>query len=178
MPDSILLCPSQLDEPKMRVMRRHPLLSVRIMERMEFLEQEIPAVRYHHERFDGLGYPEGIAGASIPLTARILAVADAFDAMTSPRTFRDAKSCAEALGELRAGGGTQFDPTVINAFVNLADRMGAELMHIPGLEEETAAAEAAAAGECRMGGPLWREDLADAEEQPAAQADGPAGPGA
>jgi diguanylate cyclase (GGDEF)-like protein len=178
MPDTILLCPSELDEPKMRIMRRHPLLSVRIMERMEFLEQEIPAVRYHHERFDGLGYPEGIAGASIPLTARILAVADAFDAMTSPRTFRDAKSCAEALGELRAGGGTQFDPTVINAFVNLADRLGAELMHIPGLDEATAAAEAAvAAGECRLAGPLWREDAAGADEQPAAhaeQADPPA----
>jgi diguanylate cyclase (GGDEF)-like protein len=165
MPDTILLCPSQLDEENMRIMRRHPLLSVRIMERMEFLEQEIPAVRYHHERFDGLGYPEGIAGASIPLTARILAVADAFDAMTSPRTFRDAKSCAEALGELRAGSGTQFDPAVINAFVTLADRIGPELMHIPGLEGFVESAAAAAAAGYHLNGPLWREDAADAQAQ-------------
>jgi HD-GYP domain-containing protein (c-di-GMP phosphodiesterase class II) len=163
----------------MKIMRRHPLLSVRIMERMEFLEQEIPAVRYHHERFDGLGYPEGIAGASIPLTARILAVADAFDAMTSPRTFRDAKSCAEALGELRAASGTQFDPAVVTAFVTLADRIGPELMHVPGLAEaaEAAAAAAAAAGDCHLAGPLWRQDAAQADAREPAQADPPGGLG-
>jgi diguanylate cyclase (GGDEF)-like protein len=157
MPDAILLCPSELDESQMRVVRRHPLLSVRIMERMEFLEQEIPAVRYHHERFDGQGYPEGISGASIPLTARIIAVADAFDAMTSPRTFRDAKSCAEALGEIRAGAGTQFDPAVVNAFVNLADRLGSELMHIPGLGGPGAGMPG---GPYPLAGPLWREEEA------------------
>ena len=131
MPDSILLCPGQLDENQMRIMRRHPLLSARIMERMDFLEQEIPAVRYHHERWDGSGYPEGISGPSIPLTARILALSDAFDAMTSPRTFRDAKSCAEALGEIRRASGEQFDPTVVEAFMTVAGRLGDELMHIP-----------------------------------------------
>ncbi len=133
MPDSILLCPSELNDEQMRIMRRHPLLSVRIMERMEFLEQEIPAVRYHHERFDGKGYPEGISGAAIPLTARILSVADAFDAMTSPRTYRTAKTVAEAIGEVTRGSGTQFDPTVISAFMSAVDRLGEELMHIPGL---------------------------------------------
>jgi len=137
MPDAILLCPTELDEEQTLIMRRHPLLSVRIMDRMEFLEQEIPAVRYHHERYDGRGYPEGIAGASIPLTARILAVADAFDAMTSPRAFRDAKSCAEALGEIHRSAGEQFDPTVVDAFMSVADRLGAELMHIPGVGKET-----------------------------------------
>jgi diguanylate cyclase (GGDEF)-like protein len=133
MPDSILLCPGLLSEEQMRIMRRHPLLSVRIMERMEFLEQEIPAVRYHHERFDGKGYPEGISGAAIPLTARILSVADAFDAMTSPRTYRTAKTLAEAIGEITRGSGTQFDPTVISAFMSAADRLGEELMHVPGI---------------------------------------------
>jgi len=133
MPDSILLCPGPLSEEQMRIMRRHPLLSVRIMERMEFLEQEIPAVRYHHERFDGKGYPEGISGAAIPLTARILSVADAFDAMTSPRTFRTAKTVAEAIGEITRGSGTQFDPTVIGAFMSAVDRLGEELMHVPGV---------------------------------------------
>jgi diguanylate cyclase (GGDEF)-like protein len=133
MPDSILLCPGALSEEQMRIMRRHPLLSVRIMERMEFLEQEIPAVRYHHERFDGKGYPEGISGAAIPLTARILSVADAFDAMTSPRTYRTAKTVAEAIGEITRGSGTQFDPTVISAFMSAMDRLGEELMHVPGV---------------------------------------------
>lgn len=133
LPDAILLCPGPLTEDQMKIMRRHPLLSVRIMERMEFLEQEIPAVRYHHERFDGKGYPEGISGPAIPLTARILAVADAFDAMTSPRTFRTAKTVSEALGEISRAGGTQFDPTVINAFMNAADKLGEELTHVPGI---------------------------------------------
>jgi HD-GYP domain-containing protein (c-di-GMP phosphodiesterase class II) len=155
MPDSILLCPTQLDEQQTRIMRRHPLLSVRIMERMEFLEQEIPGVRYHHERYDGLGYPEGISGASIPLTARIIAVADAFDAMTSPRTFRDAKSCAEALGEIHCGSSNQFDPTVVNAFMSLADRIGTELLHIPGLAD---AADHPAAQEGHFACPTWRQD--------------------
>jgi len=133
LPDSILLCPGPLNKEQTKIVRRHPLLSVRIMERMEFLEQEIPAVRYHHERFDGKGYPEGISGPAIPLTARILAVADAFDAMTSPRTFRTAKTVAEAVGEISRGGGTQFDPAVITAFMNAADRLGEELMHVPGI---------------------------------------------
>ncbi len=133
LPDAILLCPGSLDEEQMKVMRRHPLLSVRIMERMEFLEQEIPAVRYHHERFNGKGYPEGISGPAIPLSARILSVADAFDAMTSPRTFRVAKTVAEAIGEIRRASGTQFDPAITSAFMNVADKMGEELTHVPGI---------------------------------------------
>ena len=133
LPDSILLCPGPLNKEQMKIMRRHPLLSVRIMERMEFLEQEIPAVRYHHERFDGRGYPEGISGPVIPLSARILSVADAFDAMTSPRTFRTAKTVAEAVGEISRASGTQFDPAVITAFMNAADRLGEELTHVPGI---------------------------------------------
>ena len=155
LPDSILLCPTELSDEQMAVMRRHPLLSVRIMERMEFLEQEIPAVRYHHERYDGRGYPEAISGASIPLTARILAVADAFDAITSPRTFRNAKGCAEALGEIHRGAGTQFDPTVVNAFISMADRVGEELMHVPGLAQRPAEAPAK---EAHFDTPAWRGD--------------------
>jgi len=128
MPDTVLLCPRELDDEQMQLMRRHTLLGVQIMERMEFLEQEIPAVRYHHERYDGKGYPEGLAGASIPLTARILAVADAFVAMTSPRTYRNTRDSAQALVELRAGAGRQFDPGVIEAFVAVAERLGDTLL--------------------------------------------------
>ena len=132
LPDSVLLNPDRLDEPQAQLMRRHPLLSVRVMEGMEFLEQEIPTVRYHHERYDGAGYPEGIAGAAIPLTARILAVADCFDAMTSDRTYRESRSRQDALAELRRNAGTQFDPAVVEAFLAVAQRLGEELLDVPG----------------------------------------------
>ena len=135
MPDSILLCPGDLDEHQLRIMRRHPLLSVRIMEGMEFLEQEIPAVRYHHERYDGKGYPEGIAGAAIPLSARILAVAEAFVGIVSSQTFRTTGSLSEALAELRNGSGAQFDPIVIEAFLCIAEREGEGLLEVPELPE-------------------------------------------
>ena len=150
MPDTLLLCPGVLDEQQTRLMRRHPLLSVQMMEGMEFLEQEIPAVRYHHERYDGQGYPEGLAGAAIPLTARILAVADSFVAMTSPRTFRAAKTCQEAVAELELAAGTQFDPNVVDAFIAMARRLGDELMVISdaaAMEAHEAARAHAAAAE-------------------------------
>jgi len=133
MPDSILLCADSLDEERLGTLRKHPLISVRIMEGMEFLEQEIPAVRYHHERYDGKGYPEGISGAAIPLTARILSVADAFDAMTSSRSFREAKNLEEVTEEVRRLAGSQFDPTVVEAFLSVAGRMSHQMMDIPGV---------------------------------------------
>ena len=130
MPDAVLLCPTSLDGRQLGLMRKHPLLSVRIMEGMQFLEQEIPAVRYHHERYDGSGYPEGITGAAIPLSARILAVADTFDAITSSRTFREAKTCAEAVQELQQAAGTQLDPAVVEAFVAVARQFGEDIFHV------------------------------------------------
>jgi HD-GYP domain-containing protein (c-di-GMP phosphodiesterase class II) len=150
--DAILLSPHELGAGDEKAMRRHVLLSVRIMEKMAFLEQEIPAVRYHHERYDGAGYPEGIAGPAIPLTARILAVADAFDAMVSPRVFRDARSVAEALGEVRRGAGAQFDPAVVHAFMSIADRFGERLAEVPGVTDRSG--EPAGDGGSR---PKWRE---------------------
>ena len=131
MPDSILLSAGSLNEQQMQVMRRHPLLSVRIMEGMEFLDQEVPAVRYHHERFDGQGYPEGLAGSQIPLTARVLAVADALVAITSPRAFRGARTLDQAVEEIRQGSGTHFDPAVVDAFVSLAEREKETLLDVP-----------------------------------------------
>ncbi len=130
LPDSVLLCPGHLDAKQLEMMRKHTLLGVRMMEGMEFLDQEVPAVRYHHERYDGKGYPEGISGAAIPLSARILAVADCFDAMTSHRTFRDAKSRTDALAEICNGSGAQFDPAVVDAFISVADRLGEDMMEI------------------------------------------------
>jgi len=131
LPDSVLLCPTELDDEQKEAMQSHPLQAVQMMHGMEFLEQEIPAVRSHHERFDGTGYPDGLSGAAIPLTARILSVADAFDAMTSPRTFRGAKTSVEALDDIRQNAGTQFDPTVVKAFLKVAEQLGNQLMLPP-----------------------------------------------
>ena len=124
LPDSILSSPVELDDQQRRLLHQHPLVSVRIMEGMGFLEQEIPAVRYHHERFDGSGYPEGLAGAAIPLPGRVLTVADTFDALTSLRPRRQAMSQADALMTLEQGAGSHFDPAVVNAFVALVRRYG------------------------------------------------------
>jgi diguanylate cyclase (GGDEF)-like protein len=117
LPDKLLLKDGPLTEEEWDLMRRHPLISVGIMESMEFLDQEVPTVRYHHEHFDGSGYPEGLAGSQIPLAARVLAVADAFDAMTSSRAYREAMSVQQACEELGRGRGKQFDPDVVDAFL-------------------------------------------------------------
>ena len=126
MPDSILLNTGPLNEQQLQVLHRHPLLSVRIMEGVQFLDQEIPPVRHHHERFDGKGYPENLKGDEIPLTARIIAVADAFVAMTSPRCFRPAKAPQQALDEIRAASGSQFDPAIVEALMSLTAKMPQE----------------------------------------------------
>jgi HD-GYP domain-containing protein (c-di-GMP phosphodiesterase class II) len=78
-------------------------------------------VRHHHERFDGSGYPDGLRGQAIPLGARVIAVADAFDAITSTRPYRAARSKQEALAEIKRGAGRQFDPAVVGAFVGLME---------------------------------------------------------
>jgi diguanylate cyclase (GGDEF)-like protein len=147
LPDEVVLNPGELDAQQIAMMRRHPLLSVRMMEKMEFLEQEIPAVRYHHERFDGRGYPEGISGSAIPLTARILAVADVFDALTSSRTFRRALGFGAALERLGESAGSQLDPTVVEAFLSVARREGESML------EEAAGRPADAAS---ISGARWR----------------------
>lgn len=134
LPDSILLHPGQLDPTQLEQMRMHPLLSVQMMQGMEFLEQEIPAVRYHHERFDGKGYPDGLAGAAIPLAARILAVADCYDAMTSPRTFRTAMTPKQAVAEVQKGAGTQFDPAVVTALTAVWSQIGDRILDVPDLQ--------------------------------------------
>lgn len=114
--DAILDKPGRLGPEEWAAMRQHPLLGARILEPLGFLDQESRFVRYHHERLDGRGYPEGLRGSAIPLGARIIAVADAFDAMCSARSYRPAAPAGSAIERLRHASGSQFDLEVVEAF--------------------------------------------------------------
>jgi diguanylate cyclase (GGDEF)-like protein len=116
-PDAILNKPGALDEEEWRFMRRHTILGERILMAAPALRPVARLVRASHERFDGGGYPDGLAGKEIPLGARIIFVCDAYDAMTSTRSYSEAVTPAQAIAELRACAGTQFDPTVVEAFI-------------------------------------------------------------
>ncbi|HEV3070708.1 MAG TPA: diguanylate cyclase [Solirubrobacteraceae bacterium] len=115
-PDAILNKPGPLDEEEWKFMRRHTILGERILMAASALRPVARLVRSSHERFDGGGYPDGLAGQEIPLGARIIFVCDAFDAMTSDRAYSAAIDPAQALAELRRCAGTQFDPHVVSAF--------------------------------------------------------------
>jgi putative nucleotidyltransferase with HDIG domain len=118
-PDSILLKPAALDEEERAVVRLHSERGARLLGAVPEMEEVAAAVRHHHENFDGTGYPEGLAGERIPLASRIIHVADAYDAMTSPRPFRDALDHEQAVRALECGAGSQFDPEVVAAFCGL-----------------------------------------------------------
>ena len=127
-PESILCKEGPLTSEEWDVMRSHPLVGVDIVAPMGFLAETVTLIRHHHERFDGSGYPDGLAGGSIPLAARIFAVADAFDAMTSDRPYRDSMGIERALHEIRGGSGSQFDPEIVRTFVEMIeDRPGRDL---------------------------------------------------
>lgn len=116
-PDEVLSKPGRLTAEEWELIRRHPLDSVRIVQGVKRFRPLLPAIRHHHERLDGRGYPDGIPGEKLSRDARILAIADAFEAMTSDRPYRPPLSEPEALEELRAGAGTQFDPDLVDAFI-------------------------------------------------------------
>src|SRR5204862_3335492 len=113
--DNILRKPRQLTEEEFELVRSHPVVGDKILKPLRFLSCEAKAVRHHHERYDGKGYPDGLAGEDIPLGARIIHVADAFDSMLSTRVYRPARPHAQALEELRAKAGTQFCPRCVSA---------------------------------------------------------------
>ena len=113
----LLRKPGPLNEEETIAMRCHPELGARILEPVPRLRTVAPIVRASHERFDGLGYPDGLVGDAIPLESRIVAVCDAFDAMVSDRPYRRAMTRDAAIAELRACAGTQFDPRVVQAFL-------------------------------------------------------------
>ncbi|MCX7794613.1 MAG: response regulator [Thermodesulfovibrionales bacterium] len=115
--DTVLLKPSTLTEEEMAEIRLHPVIGESIVRPLKFLPAERELILHHHERFDGRGYPHGLAGERIPILARILAVADTYDAMTSARPYRPALGHEFAIEELRNNAGSQFDPMVVKAFL-------------------------------------------------------------
>lgn len=118
---SILMKPDQLTEAEWREMRTHPEIGARLLRRFPEFARGSELVLHHHERYDGTGYPHHLAGDRIPLGARILAVVDAWDAMTSQRAYRSALDPAHARAQLLAGRGAQFDPKVVDAFIALLE---------------------------------------------------------
>jgi len=115
-PDAVLLKNGPLDRRERAVMESHVLIGYSMLEPLPFIHDSLPAIRGHHERWDGKGYPDGLAGAGIHQHARLMGVADSFDAMTSARPYRAALPVKEAARRLRKDRGKQFDPDAIDAF--------------------------------------------------------------
>jgi hypothetical protein len=116
-PTQVLQKTGKLTEDEFAAIQLHPMRGLEIVREIGFLYEALNGIMHHHERIDGRGYPMGLAGHEIPEFARVIAVADAFDSMTTTRSYREAKSVDFALGELRKGAGTQFDPVVVEAFI-------------------------------------------------------------
>lgn len=115
--DSVLLKPGPLTDEEYKEMQLHPVIGAQIVDKLECLKGCIDAVLYHHERLDGYGYPYGLKGSEIPVTARITSVADAYDAMTTNRIYRKAMPHEQAIEEILRNSGTQFDPEIVKEFV-------------------------------------------------------------
>jgi len=126
-PDAILFKSSALTEAEYALVRRHPVIGSEILRDVDFLGEGKLVVRHHHERWDGRGYPDGLRGDDIPLAARVFAVADALDALTTDRPYRPASTFADARTVVRAGAGTQFDPAVVAAYKEVPDETFAGL---------------------------------------------------
>jgi len=125
-PDNILLKPGKLTESEWVEIRKHPEIGYNILREIEFLRGAALLVLQHHERFDGKGYPHGFSGQSILLGARIFAIADTFDAMTSDRPYRRALSYATARQEIIRCRGSQFDPELVDCFLEIPERVWLE----------------------------------------------------
>ncbi len=118
-PDSIINKPGKLDENEFMLIKRHPLISYEMIAGLSSFEEISGIVRHHHERIDGRGYPDGLSGDEIPIGAKIVAVADTYDAIVSTRSYRSALSHEYALGEIRRVAGTQLDEEVVNVFLSM-----------------------------------------------------------
>jgi ribonuclease P protein subunit RPR2 len=130
-PDAILYKPGALTDTEREMMTQHPVIGAQIVDDVEFLASAARVVRSHHERWDGNGYPDGLAGEEIPLAARVFSVADVLDALTTDRPYRPALPLSKAREMIIAGSGTQFDPRVVEAFKSIPDhrfeRIAAEI---------------------------------------------------
>jgi HD-GYP domain-containing protein (c-di-GMP phosphodiesterase class II) len=123
-PTRVLQKSGGLTEGEFAAIQRHPMQGLEIVREIEFLDEANSGIMHHHERLDGLGYPMGLKGDEIPEFARVIAVADAFDSMTTTRSYRGARSVEQALVELRRCAGTQFDPPMVEALVRGLDEHG------------------------------------------------------
>ncbi|MBW8012224.1 MAG: GAF domain-containing protein [Chloroflexi bacterium] len=121
--DTILLKPGPLDSHEWEIMRLHPEIGGRIVEGIPFFQKALPVIRSHHERWNGTGYPLGLTGETIPLLARIFAVADAYDALTSQRPYRGRLSSDDSIGYLKEQAGVLFDPEVVNTFEKISGKI-------------------------------------------------------
>jgi HD-GYP domain-containing protein (c-di-GMP phosphodiesterase class II) len=120
-PDAILAKPGPLESSEREAIERHPVVGEQMLAPIELLRDVRPLIRHEHERFDGNGYPDGLAGDDIPLGSRVLHACAAYDAMRSDRPYRPALSEEKARSELRGGSGTQFDPAVVDALITVLD---------------------------------------------------------
>ena len=129
--DVILLKPGPLTEDEWTEMKKHPILGAKLLESISNLRQVLPYILYHHERYDGKGYPFGLAGTEIPIEGRMLAVLDTLDAMTSNRPYRVGMAMDEALLEIQKNCATQFDPEVVDALMHVVESGKLKLMPVP-----------------------------------------------
>jgi HD-GYP domain-containing protein (c-di-GMP phosphodiesterase class II) len=118
-PDSILLKPGPLDADEFAVMKRHPVIARDLLSRLRFLHDSLDIPYSHHEKWDGSGYPQGLAGEGIPLPARLFAVVDVWDALRSDRPYRQAWAEDRVLDHIRSLAGSHFDPRAVEAFIEL-----------------------------------------------------------
>jgi HD-GYP domain-containing protein (c-di-GMP phosphodiesterase class II) len=145
-PDSVLQKPGRLTAEEFALVQEHPVIGRRILEGVEGLAPYLDAVELHHENWDGSGYPKGQSGEEIPIEARIIHVSDAYDAMTTHRSYRVRMTHDEAIEELIRCAGTQFDPRIVAAFMNLPAEIFFGLAPLTGERGEARELEAAEAG--------------------------------
>jgi ribonuclease P protein subunit RPR2 len=120
-PDAILYKSGALSPEERALMAQHPVIGAAIVRGIDFLSDAVQVVRSHHERWDGSGYPDGLAGEEIPVAARVFAVADVLDALTTDRPYRPASPLSEARGMIEAAAGSHFDPRVVDTFRSIDD---------------------------------------------------------
>lgn len=156
--EAVLNKPGKLDKAEWELIQQHPVFAGHILGPIPELSDIIEIVVHHHERYDGSGYPDGLEGSSIPLGARILSVADAYDALTSRRPYRDALDVCEAIRILEEASGTQFDPVLVRAFVDSGVALGTPMADL-GNDGESVPVHDATAGHSGLSGVIGSAPL-------------------